>query len=83
MFEFSIWKILGIVSILGLLLTFSKGKNSLWGGLTLGLLIGIVYSFFREADFDWYFVMKFAIVGTCLSILMEIVTFSLNKWLNK
>ena len=70
---FTTWKILGIISII-LLIVFAKSKNALWGGLTIGAIIGFIASFFRESGFDWHFVGKSAIVGTLCGVGAELLS---------
>ena len=36
----SIWIILGVIGIIALVVTFFGGRNSVWGGLTLGVIVG-------------------------------------------
>jgi len=61
----TIWNILGIIAII-LLILLSKSKNAVWGGLAggiiVGLVIAIIYSF-KGNGFPWVILMKAAIVG--------------------
>lgn len=64
----NIWTILGIASIFLLIICFKKfGPNSIWGGLTLGIIIGFIIaiiSAIKGAGFNWYIIGKVAIIGT-------------------
>lgn len=66
------WKILGIISIIALIVSFSR-RNAIWGGATGGAIIGIITAFFRNGNYDWYYVAKFAIVGALSGIIAELL----------
>lgn len=71
----TIWIIFGSISILLLVIYFFRGKNALWGGLTLGAIVGIVLAIiylFLGHGFIWLIIAKAAIVGTILGFLSEI-----------
>jgi hypothetical protein len=78
-FGFSIWKILGVSSII-ILFLFRGSRNAIWGGMTGGGLIGIIAAFFKEGNYDWYYVAKFAIVGLLIGLFFELVSFVANKF---
>ena len=59
----NIWTILGIVSVV-LLAAYFKPRNSVWGGFTAGIIIGVIIAMFF--DFSWYVIGKSAVVGTFL-----------------
>ena len=71
-----IWYILGIIAIIFLLLFFSKGSNAVWGGLTMGVVIGIIVAIiflFLGKGFHWQYILKVAIVGTIIGSIAELV----------
>jgi len=72
MTTFYIWQILGIVAIV-LLVIFWKNKNAVWGGLTLGIIIGIIIAIFYGNGFDWHIIGKSAISGTILGFIAELL----------
>ena len=75
MINFDIWQILGVITIV-LLAVFWKKKNVVWGGLTLGVIMGIiitVFSVFKGSGFDWYIIGKSAILGTILGFVAELL----------
>ncbi len=53
-----------------LLLLHWRGRNAVWGGATLGFLIGVVVALFRDG-FDWWLVAKIATVATLISTVTE------------
>jgi len=72
-YGYSIWQILGVISIVVLLFSFWS-KNSIWGGLTGGGLIGVIAAFFKEGSYNWYYVAKFAIVGVLIGLFADILS---------
>ena len=75
MINFDIWQILGIITII-LLAVFWKKKNAVWGGLTLGIIIGIIIAIFsvlKGNGFDWYVIGKSATLGTILGFVAELL----------
>ena len=43
--------VLVIISFVALALTFSKGRNAIWGGATIGLILGVIVGIFRSPFF--------------------------------
>lgn len=74
MFGLTIWDLLGIMSIICLLVSFSIGKNAIWGGLTLGALISLIIlliDFFGIGKAQWTF--KPMIIGTLAGTFFELL----------
>ncbi len=77
----SIWTILGIISIVLLIIYWGGfgpkfGPNAVWGGLTLGLIIGFIVAIFfvfKGAGFNWYIIEKSAILGTIIGFFAELL----------
>jgi Na+/proline symporter len=70
-----IWVSSGIFAVV-LLIIFWHRRNAVWGGLTLGAIVGsiiIIFSALRESGFNWYVIGKFAIVGTLLGFIAELL----------
>ena len=75
MTNIDIWKILGITTII-LLIFFWRPRNAVWGGFTLGAIIGFIIAIFfvfRGLGFNWYIIGKGAISGTILGIFAELL----------
>ncbi|MEO7444591.1 MAG: hypothetical protein ABIU55_03780 [Ferruginibacter sp.] len=71
-----VWLILGIISIIALLSSFAIGKNSIWGSMTVAVIIGLVIALvyvFKGESFHWTIIKKAAIVGTLSGVLFEII----------
>ncbi len=67
------WIILGIIAAI-LLIVFWGRRNAIWGGLTLGIIIGLivaVFSVFKGSGFDGYIVGKGAILGTIIGFIAQ------------
>jgi hypothetical protein len=66
---------LGIIAAI-LLIVFWGRRSAIWGGLTLGIVIGFIAAIvfaFRGSGFDWYIIGKVAIVGTLLGFIAELL----------
>jgi len=75
MINFDIWKILGIIAIV-LLIIFWRRRNAVWGGLILGIIVGLIvtiFFFFKDSGFNWYIIGKGAISGTMLGFIAELL----------
>lgn len=77
MLNLNVWIILGIISIILLIFYFhSKRRNAVWGGFTLGLIIGFIiaiFLYFQGDGFIWYAIVKGAIAGTILGFIAELL----------
>lgn len=71
----TIWIILGIAT-LALLAFYWNRRNAVWGGLTIGAIIGFavaIFSVFNGSGFNWYTIGKIAIVGVMLGFGAELL----------
>lgn len=71
-----IWTILLILSIFILVVYWAKGRNAVWGGFTLGIIIGFIIAFvsvFGGSGFAWLTIERCAIIGTLFGFLSEIL----------
>lgn len=69
-----IWIILGIISVI-LLIVFWGRRNAIWGGLTVGIVIGLIVALFftfKGRKFDGYIVAKGAILGAIIGFMAEL-----------
>jgi len=77
-----IWGILLIFSILLLILYWGKGRNAVWGSLTLGIIIGFIIgfiSFLKGDGFSWIIIERCAIAGVFFGFLSEILGIASDK----
>jgi Na+/proline symporter len=75
MTDINIWTILGIITIV-LLILFWRKRNAVWGGLTIGIIIGIIvalFYLFKGNGFNWFVIGKGAIAGTMLGFVAELL----------
>jgi len=71
----TIWKIFGAITIV-LLVVYWKRRNAVWGGLTIGVIIGLIvaiFYFFKGSGFDWFIIGKGAILGTMIGFVAELL----------
>lgn len=70
----NIWKIFGIITII-LLIAFWRRRSAVWGGLTIGIIIGLVigiFYLFKGGGFNWFIIGKSAILGTMAGFIAEL-----------
>ena len=70
-----VWTILGIISVLLLAFYYNK-RNAVWGGFTIGLILGFVvaiFLYFQGGGFDWYLIGKYTIVFTLIGFGAELL----------
>ena len=65
-----IWVFLAISSLI-VLGRYWNTRNAVWGGLTLGVIVGILWKVF--GGIDWYIVVKTAIVATLIGFGAELL----------
>lgn len=73
--EINIWIILGVLAFILLIVSWRK-KSAIWGGFTIGIIMGFLVALFFAAKgngFDWFIIPKGAIAGTMLGFIMEII----------
>lgn len=63
----SIWTIVSVI----LLAIYWRGKNAVWGGFTIGIIIGSVLALFN--GFDWGFIGKGAVSGILIGFGSELL----------
>ena len=74
--ENTIWIILGVVSAV-LWVIYFRSQNAVWGGLTAGIIIGLIIAVF--SNFNWYIVGKGIIAGTIIGFGAELLGKVLDK----
>ncbi len=77
MTNFDTWTILGIISVVLLLAFFFRPRrNAVWGGLTIGITVGLIAAIvfvFKGHGFDRQIVKKCAISGTIIGFFAELL----------
>jgi hypothetical protein len=73
----NIWDILGIIAIAAFVLSWGLiGKNAIGGGLTAGVLIGLivgVINLIMGNGFDWFLVRKIITIGILAGFVLELM----------
>lgn len=77
MANFDTWTILGIITIVLLIIFFFRPqRNAVWGGLTIGIIIGLIVAIvfvFKGHGFGWHIIKKCAISGTIIGFIAELL----------
>jgi len=71
----TIWTILGVIAII-LLIIFWKKRSAVWGGLTVGIVIGVIIAvvyLIRGSGFNWSVVGKGAVLGVIAGSAAELL----------
>lgn len=72
----NIWTVLGVISIVLLVISWKK-RNAIWGGLTLGILVGLIIilvKYFTGSVLNWIVVVKSAVVGSLIGFVAEVLS---------
>lgn len=75
MINLYIWIILGVVSF-ALLILYWRKRNAVWGGLTIGIIIGLIvaiFYLFKGSGFNWFIIGKGAVLGTMAGFIAELL----------
>jgi len=70
------WKVLGVIAVILLIINFRKGQNSVWGGLTLGVIVGFIIAVilaFMGKGFNWDVILRAITVGTIVGFLADLL----------
>jgi hypothetical protein len=70
-----IWTILAIVALILLIKYWNSSGNAAWGGLALGIIVGVLWKFIGGTD--WYIIAKVATITTLVGAGSEM--FSTKK----
>lgn len=71
----SVWNILGVAGIVLLIIFWGK-KNAVWGGLMMGVILGILIALgflFKNSQFDWILVQKITTILVWLGFFSEML----------
>lgn len=71
-----LWIILEISTVILLIIYFFKGRNAVWGGLMIGVVIGFVTSTILAIagnGFNWFIILKISIVVTLVGFITELL----------
>ncbi len=65
------WTFLSILAFIAMIVFFRRGQNAVWGGATIGLLIGIIVGLFSKHFFPAAY--KPIVIGVLLGAIFEIL----------
>jgi hypothetical protein len=65
-----VWWIISAVGIAALKAFCFRGKNAVWGGATIGVLVGVVIALIRPS-FDWEVIGHSAVIGAFAGLVAE------------
>jgi len=64
------WIVLGATALI-LLAIYWNNRNAVWGGLTVGVIIGVPWKFIGGTD--WHLIIRVATVGTLIGFGAELL----------
>ena len=70
------WNVLGVITVILLVTYFRKRGNAVWGGATLGVIVGLiiaVFLAFAGRGFDWHVIVRAITVGTIAGFIAELL----------
>jgi hypothetical protein len=66
------WWLVSAIGIAALKSFFFRGRNAVWGGATLGAIIGVVVAIFQPG-FEWATVGHGAVIGSFVGLIAELL----------
>ncbi len=69
------WTVLGVITII-LLIIFWRKRSAVWGGLTIGAVLGAIIAvvyLIKGSGFNWSIVGKGAVLGTIAGSIAELL----------
>ena len=78
------WTILSIIAVISLITFFSRGHNAIWGGATIGLIIGTIVALLRDG-FELSTIWKGIVLGVILGLIagIPLLTAKIHRELTK
>jgi hypothetical protein len=76
MLGLDIWTALGILALVCLIVSFVIGKNAIWGGLTMGIIVALivgVINLIMGNGFKWVLLKKILIIAVLAGGFFEVV----------
>ncbi|MFH1822460.1 MAG: hypothetical protein ABH830_02050 [Patescibacteria group bacterium] len=71
----NLWTILIAITVF-LLIKYRGTKNAVWGGFTIGIIIGLLVAIFyliKGSGFGWIVIGKGAMIGTIAGFIAELL----------
>lgn len=73
------WWIVSAIGIAALEKFFFRGQNAVWGGATIGAIVGVAIAIWRPG-FDWSTVGQSAVIGAFVGLLAEVLGAIADRW---
>lgn len=81
MLSINVWTVLSILVVVLLIKYFGK-RNAVWGGFTMGTIIGFIISLFyifKGDGFIWTIIGKGSVIGSLAGFMTELLGKISNK----
>ena len=65
------WKILTIIAAISIIASFFRKQNAIWGGATIGLVLGIIIAIFNK--FNWSITYKAIVIGILIGLIADLL----------
>ncbi|MCB4792745.1 MAG: hypothetical protein LHV68_12795 [Elusimicrobia bacterium] len=65
------WKILTIIATISIILSLFRKQNAVWGGATIGLVLGIIIAMFNK--FNWSITYKAVVIGIIIGFVADLL----------
>ena len=65
------WEILTIIAAISIIVSFFRKQNAIWGGATIGLVLGIVIAVFNK--FNWSIIYKAIVIGIIVGLIANLL----------
>ena len=65
------WKILTIIAAIAIIVSFFRKQNAIWGGATIGLVLGIIIAIFNK--FNWSITYKAIVIGILIGLIADLL----------
>ena len=71
------WMVIVVIAVILLLVFFAMGPNAVWGGATIGIIVGVLWKLIGRTP--WNIVVKVAAVATLAGVAAELVGRMANR----
>jgi thiamine transporter ThiT len=65
------WKILAIIAAILMVLSFVRRQNTIWGGATIGLIVGVIIAMVK--NFNWSITYKAVVIGILVGFIADLL----------
>jgi hypothetical protein len=65
------WKILTIIAVILMVISFVRKQNAIWGGATIGLIVGVIIAMIK--NFNWSITYKAVVIGILVGFIADLL----------